>query len=87
MREVSVTPGMSVGKKGLSIRAKLAAALLIISVIMAAIGIMGQLALSESIKKLDEMAETTIIGNMMIEDLDTITAELKDIVGTFKTGN
>lgn len=72
MREVSVTPGMSVGKKGLSIRAKLAAALLIISVIMAAIGIMGQLALSESIKKLDEMAETTIIGNMMIEDLDTI---------------
>ncbi|NLH95974.1 MAG: hypothetical protein GX477_01335 [Clostridiaceae bacterium] len=87
MREVSVTPGMSVGKKGLSIRAKLAAALLIISVIMAAIGIMGQLALSESIKKLDEMAETTIIGNMMIEDLDTITAELKDIVSTFKTGN
>ena len=72
MREVSVAPGISVGRKGLSLRAKLAAALLMISVIMAAIGILGQLALSQSIDRLDEMVETTIIGNTITEDLDTV---------------
>ncbi|HOQ07802.1 MAG TPA: methyl-accepting chemotaxis protein [Clostridiales bacterium] len=72
MREVSVAPGISVGRKGLSLRAKLAAALLMISVIMAAIGILGQLALSQSIDRLDEMVETTIIGNTIIEDIDTV---------------
>ena len=72
MREESVTPGISVGRKGLSLRAKLAATLLLISVIMAVIGIMGQLALSQSVERLDEMVETTIIGNTIIEDLDTV---------------
>ncbi|HPV01183.1 MAG TPA: methyl-accepting chemotaxis protein [Clostridiales bacterium] len=56
----------------MSLRAKLAAALLMISVIMAAIGILGQLALSQSIDRLDEMVETTIIGNTITEDLDTV---------------
>lgn len=72
MKEVAVTPGISVGRKSLSLRAKLAAALLLLSVILAAIGIMGQLALSQSVERLDEMVETTIIGNTIIEDIDTV---------------
>lgn len=72
MRELSVVPGISVDKKGLGLRVKLGAGLLIICVIMAVIGINGQLALSRSIERLDEMVETTIIGNNIIDDLDAV---------------
>lgn len=60
---------------GLSLRTKLTAGFVVISVIMAVIGVVGQTFLSELIGQLDSMVETTIIGN-------TITADLKTVVNT-----
>ncbi len=59
-------------RKGLSLRVKLAAGFLLLAIILAVVGIIGQFILGRSIEQLDSMVETSIIGNTIIEELDNV---------------
>jgi len=59
-------------EKGLSLRIKLTAGFLLVSVIMAAVSIVGQTILGKMIDQLDAMVETSIIGNEIIYNLETV---------------
>ncbi len=59
-------------KKGLSLRIKLISGYLMIALVMGAVGIIGQFIILGSMEKLDNMVETTIIGNTIISDMDII---------------
>lgn len=75
MKQIKFVKGIhkkGIHKRGMSLRIKLISGYLLIALVMGAVGIIGQFIMQGAMDKLDNMVETTIIGNTIISDMDVI---------------